>query len=300
MNHVNVVVCSSFSFLFRNTCLHVVSINQARRFRFACSKDRYELSATLVDLDTTPVDTSNKQYHEIVISGWVCKCEVGLFDKDLDPNSVLFQVKTQLEIDLKTATEKIPPKACEFLKKTIPIYINKIQYYGPKCAPIRGRGMCFHPDSCWLVENGMSEEKCGAIELYEASRYLDNHGLWYGKGGVIIHELAHAYHNKYCEDGYENKDIMKCYNAAMKEKLYDNVKVHTDAEGGIDECKAYATTDCMEYFAELSVAFLGGTGDDKDVEYNKWYPFNRSQIRELDPRAYQMLCRIWQVQGDEL
>ena len=82
--------------------------------------------------------------------------------------------------------------------------------------------------------------------------------------------------------------------------LYDNVKVHTDSEGGIDERKAYATTDCMEYFAELSVAFLGGSGEDKDVEYNKWYPFNRSQIRRHDPRAYYMLCRIWQVQDDDL
>jgi hypothetical protein len=282
------------------TCLHILSIHQARKFHCLHSKSRYKLSATVGLLDPTPVDTSNKKYQEIIIAGWVCKCEVGLFDQDLDPNSTLHKVKIQLEIDLKAAAEKLPPKACEFLQKTIPIYINKIQYYGPKCAPIRGRGMCFHPDSRWLIENGMSCEKCGAIELYEAGRYLDNNGLWHGKGGVMIHELAHAYHNKYCEDGYENKDIMECYNAAMEEKLYDNVKVHTDHEGGLDERKAYATTDCMEYFAELSVAFLGGTGEDKDVEYNKWYPFNRSDVRKHDPRAYRMLCKIWQVEDDEL
>ena len=90
--------------------------------------------------------------------------------------------------------------------------------------------------------------------------------------------------------------------------MYDNVKVHTDHEvkvhtdheGGLDERKAYATTNCMEYFAELSVAFLGGTREDKDVEYNKWYPFNRSDVRKHDPRAYRMLCKIWQVEDDEL
>jgi len=45
----------------------------------------------------------------------------------------------------------------------------------------------------------------------------------------------------------------------------------------------------MEYFAELSVAFLGGIDKDKDLELNKWYPFHRNQIKKHDPRAYKTL-----------
>lgn len=45
---------------------------------------------------------------------------------------------------------------------------------------------------------------------------------------------------------------------------------------------------------ELSVAFLGGL--DPNIEHNKWYPFNREQVREHDPRAFDMLCRIWGVE----
>jgi hypothetical protein len=41
---------------------------------------------------------------------------------------------------------------------------------------------------------------------------------------------------------------------------------------------------------------LGGL-DDK--EYNKWYPFNRKQIKEHDPRAFAMLCKMWGVAKDE-
>jgi hypothetical protein len=49
----------------------------------------------------------------------------------------------------------------------------------------------------------------------------------------------------------------------------------------------------MEYFAELSAAFLGGL--DKDEEYNKWFPFNRAQLKEHDPRAYELLQQVWKV-----
>jgi len=81
---------------------------------------------------------------------------------------------------------------------------------------------------------------------------------------------------------------------AMNDGLYDCVRVH-GPQG--PECKAYACTNAMEYFAELSVAFLGGLDDTR--EHNKWYPFNRSQLREHDPRAFDMLCRVWGVVTDD-
>ena len=78
----------------------------------------------------------------------------------------------------------------------------------------------------------------------------------------------------------------------MKDRLYDRVQVHT-LDGDKEERRAYACTDPMEYFAELSVAFLGGTGEDEDLEFNKWFPFNRNQLKEHDPRAYRLLKKVW-------
>ena len=95
-------------------------------------------------------------------------------------------------------------------------------------------------------------------------------------------------------DGYENKEIKKCYEEAMKEGLYDCVKVH-GTQG--PEAKAYACNNCMEYFAELSAAFLGGT--DGIEEYNKWFPFNRKQLKEHDPRAYKLLKKVWKIDDEE-
>ena len=86
----------------------------------------------------------------------------------------------------------MPSHAYKLLKKTTPFWVNKTQYYGPKAAPIRGTGMCFHPERRWLSKNGMSERKCGGIELYEAAGYVENCNYWHGRAGVLIHELSHA------------------------------------------------------------------------------------------------------------
>lgn len=61
----------------------------------------------------------------------------------------------------------------------------------------------------------------------------------------------------------------------MKEGLYNEVEVHTRGGKNNRKQKAYACTNAMEYFAELSTAFLGGL--DEKEEYNKWFPFCRAQ-----------------------
>jgi len=103
-----------------------------------------------------------------------------------------------------------------------------------------------------------------------------------------------AYHWKCVKDGYDNKEIRECYEQAMKEGLYNCIKVH-GTQG--PTAKAYACENEMEYFAELSTAFLGGL--DGIEEYNKWYPFNRKQLKEHDPRAYTMLQRVWKINCED-
>jgi len=144
----------------------------------------------------------------------------------------------------------------------------------------------------------MSTDKCGGIEIFQARKYLDDVGYWYGTGGIMLHELSHAWHCKFVRNGFDNEDISECYRNAMKLKLYDRVPVH-NGRGGVDMCRAYACTNQMEYFAELSTAFLGGVGKDKDLEFNKWYPFNRRQIQEHDPKAYRMLMKIWGIDEED-
>jgi hypothetical protein len=260
-----------------------------------------KVSVRMARLDTTPIDTSSKYYDEVILGGWPCRVEPGCFSSSSTDNDGYDQcssnsntdnissLRSRFESDILAASNALPKLARDKLMASTPIWINKSQCYGPKVAPITGRDGCFHPGSKWLKRNGMNPAKCGGVEWYDAQHYLSDCDLW-GPGGLMLHELSHAWHCLHIENGYDNEEIIAVYKKAMEEKLYDCVRVH-GSQG--PTCKAYACQDQMEYFAELSVAFLGGVDD--DCEHNKWYPFNRAQLREHDPRAFELLCKMWGV-----
>jgi hypothetical protein len=56
----------------------------------------------------------------------------------------------------------------------------------------------------------MRTDKAGDIEIYCADEYLQSRGLW-GIGGVLLHELCHAFHDQHCADGYNNEEIRQVY-----------------------------------------------------------------------------------------
>jgi len=233
-----------------------------------------------------PLDASGKEYSREILGGWPVRCE-SCWDERDDPEEGR-ELREKMELDVSSASRLLPAHARDRLRESTCIWINKSQRYGPASAPIEGHGMCFHVSEEWLVRNGMSAEKARHVELYDAGEYPRDAQLW-GPGGIILHELSHAWHNKHVPDGYDNYEVEKCYALAMEEGLYDCVPVH-GPQG--PRCRAYACDNAYEYFAELSTAFLGGTGGE---EFNKWFPFNREQLRMHDPRAFRMLCKLWNV-----
>ena len=77
----------------------------------------------------------------------------------------------------------------------------------------------------------------------------------------------------------------------MTAGLYDKVPVHgPQGEGGC-HYKHYACMNCMEFWAELSVAYHWKL--DNVTEYNKWYPFNNSHLMFLDGHSYAVLDKYW-------
>ncbi|CAE7797422.1 unnamed protein product, partial [Symbiodinium microadriaticum] len=79
------------------------------------------------------------------------------------------------------------------------------------------------------------------------------------------------------------------YERAMAEGLYGAVPVH-GPQGKNGPVKAYACVNCMEFWAELSVAYLCS---DTMVEYNKWFPHNRQQLKDYDPQTFVVLQKLW-------
>jgi hypothetical protein len=244
--------------------------------------DHWNVQARWGKFDMTPLETTTKIYEETTIGGWPCCVEPNWSDGDQD-------LEQRLADDLAQAAKYLPNHAEVYLKQHCKIWINKSLSWGSKACPVKGMALCYHPDRTWLIENGLHAEKHQCVEISCASFYNKDCHLW-GPGGLFLHELCHAYHHSLLPDGYQNKDIEECFQHAMNQALYEKVPVH-GSQG--PTARAYACTNAMEYWAELSTAFLGGLN--KKEEYNKWYPFNRHQLKEHDPRAFDVLSKLWQA-----
>lgn len=282
-----------FIFIYKPTMSsyrHQITISNSRQlFADRGSDCKAHISLKKMKSSGPIIDTSTKQYPLTKLCDFAVNAEPGVFDS-------LPTLRRILEEDLQQLCKLLPPHALRQLQRSTPLWLNRSISYGPVNEPIVGDTCCFHPKDGqeWLKRNGMRVDKAGGIEIYCAQEYLQSRGQW-GTGGLLLHEYCHAYHNKFCSGGYECKSVRDAYNVAMNMKLYDCVNVH-GKQGEKGPQKAYCCANCMEFFAELSVAFL--YRDDDTVEFNKWYPHNFAQLKTHDPESCAMLARMWGIDAD--
>ncbi|MBK28010.1 MAG: metallopeptidase [Verrucomicrobiales bacterium] len=138
--------------------------------------------------------------------------------------------------------------------------------------------MQYHPGETWLRANRHDPRLVKHVHIPRAKALLSR-GQWAKHPYVILHELAHAYHDQILEKGFQNKEILEAYNRVKSEGIYDKVLLYTGRT-----VKHYALTTQMEYFAESTEAYLG---------VNDFYPFVRAELKEHDPRMFNILKKIW-------
>lgn len=172
-----------------------------------------------------------------------------------------------LRLRFQEVNTKVPQPSLEVLKK-IPIWVEENDTKFP-C-------MCYHEDKGWLKENGMNPDKARGVELANLKSFVS----WsFDQPLMVLHEYAHGFHHaKY---GFDGKFVLNAYQNAMDQHLYDSVQ---RVRGPLQ--KAYATTNQMEYFAELSEALFG---------YNDFFPFTRPELKEHDPVGFKMVSEAWGV-----
>ncbi|MCE9531695.1 MAG: hypothetical protein K8T89_11320 [Planctomycetes bacterium] len=126
--------------------------------------------------------------------------------------------------------------------------------------------MQYHPDAGWLKANGYSTDLAKCVHLPRAADLttseLVNEQPW-----VILHELAHAYHDQVL--GFDEPRIKEAYAKYKKSGRGEKVLHHDGTRG-----KHYAMTDPMEFFAEMTEAYFG---------VNDFFPFNRAELKESEP-----------------
>ncbi|EAY24858.1 VHL beta domain-containing protein [Microscilla marina] len=139
----------------------------------------------------------------------------------------------------------------------------------------------YHISKQWLMNNGYIPEMAKAVHISSIQNFVN----WskQNQPEMILHELAHAYHDQVLGDGH--KGIKQAYDKAMKLKLYESVGYDAGNGSKVTKAKAYGANNHHEYFAELTEAFFGK---------NDYYPFTRKDLKFHDPKAYALLTKIWQ------
>jgi hypothetical protein len=140
----------------------------------------------------------------------------------------------------------------------------------------------YHVSADWLQGNGYNPEKAGDMEISNVAHFVQ----WTrdAQPMMVLHELAHAYHNKVL--GRDFPAIRNAYEQAVKDKRYESVPY---VNGGLK--RAYALNNDQEYFAETTEAYFG---------VNDFYPFTRPELRAFDPVGYHLMEDVWGKKKDDV
>jgi hypothetical protein len=149
------------------------------------------------------IDNTSKQYESMMILGFKINFEPNVFE--LYPT--LLEILT---LDLTRMIKLLPVHATNKLRIDTFIWLNISTTYGTKNKPMDKDNCEFHPCKKWLRRNKFNEEKFHCIEIHSAIDYLRSKYRW-GCGGLLLHEFCHAFHKKFCVDGFENEDIINVY-----------------------------------------------------------------------------------------
>jgi hypothetical protein len=136
--------------------------------------------------------------------------------------------------------------------------------------------MQYHPSAQWLKEHGHSPELAKAVHIPKA-RELAGRLPINQQPMVILHELAHAYHDQVL--GFDEPRIQKAWARFKDSGKYEKV-LHI--AGSLR--RHYALTDHKEFFAEMTEAFFGT---------NDFYPIVRGELKKELPDVDRLLEDIW-------
>ncbi|TWT82411.1 Arylsulfatase [Planctomycetes bacterium CA13] len=165
--------------------------------------------------------------------------------------------------------KRVVPDEALALIQTVPIWLS------PPYPDVRPKGE-YHPGAKWLEKNGRRPELHRCVEFTNTAifdREIKRMPV------MVLHELAHAYHDQVL--GHDNIELKIAFDRAKQNGSYNAV-----LRGNGKTERAYAMTNPMEYFAELSEALLGR---------NDFYPFDRMQLERHDPLGYELLVRLWHL-----
>jgi len=180
-----------------------------------------------------------------------------------------------LRKQLVEIVQVVPAPAVKELRR-VPLYFSP-EY------PDRKPTAEFHPDIGWLRANGRDPAMAKAVEFSNVRQFEAEMNRM---PNFVLHELAHAYHDRVLPEGFANPELKAAYQRAKAGGKYDRVERRFGNGKSNTFERAYAMNDVMEYFAETSEAFFGR---------NDFFPFTRDELKTHDPEMFALLQRLWGV-----
>lgn len=232
----------------------------------ALGKAMTRLLATAVP-DATPLVPAPVRFDPVVrnIEGWEVSIEPALLEGG--PGSEESRALQMLANHLQRIRILVPPGPLARLQ-TVGIWIERDH---PTL-----KSMQYHPGADWLVEHGHDPRLARKVHITQARDLLSRQQML-KHPAVVLHELAHGYHDQVL--GFDEPRIVAAYNQAKASGSYDSVLLYTGAR-----VRHYALTTPMEYFAEGTEAYF---------YRNDFYPFIRAELKEHDPALHDILVNVW-------
>ena len=222
---------------------------------------RRQLDAELIKSGDPRLDVPG--YSSRDVEGWPVRVSDELMSEEPQQTTHALQLLAE---QLREVKRVVPGQALAQIR-TVPIWLS------PPYDGSRPTGE-YHPGAAWLKDHGRLPELHRCVEFTNTAifdREIKRMPV------MVLHELAHAYHEQVL--GYDNDEVQAAY-----ERARDNGTYNAVSRGNGKTERAYAMTNPMEYFAELSEALLGR---------NDFFPFDRQQLGRHDPQGHKLLVRLW-------
>lgn len=217
----------------------------------------------------TPAAKPSRETREI--AGWQVHIDQRLLEESAEATEKAIGL---LESQLNELVAAVPRAAVTELRQ-VPLYVSpSYPGFGPRAE--------YHPDAGWLARNGRDPVMAKGVEFTNVGIFEEECRRM---PALVLHELAHAYHDRVLPDGHGNATVREAYERALASGRYDAVE-RRNAKGETRIDRAYALTNPAEYFAETSEAFFST---------NDFFPYQRDQLRQVDPGACAMLSELWDL-----
>lgn len=217
---------------------------------------------------------ASEKYEARTVEGWPVLISRELLAKQPDD---VAKAMVLLQLQLAEIHRLLPVEVVGKLQQVRLYFTSEYHNIAPSAE--------YHPGADWLRANKRDPSMVKNVEFTNARLFEEEIRRM---PLLVLHELSHAYHDRFLPEGHNNAAIRAAFEKAKASGLYERVE-RRDAKGNTRMDRAYAMTNPAEYFAESTEAYFGT---------NDFFPYTNPELKKHDPFMHQLLGKLWALSSD--